>query len=1090
MPLVETAASALGKTVASTLAAGWLGHRRQQRDAPLDLSALMETSIRDRFVRRKFSLQIAGIANDMAEKLETSFQHEIGLLPESEVAAALNVVNEILVRHASSDEELFRADADADNLVAAVMPDLDRSLHDADIVDGARFLARRVMEYCLRCHVELVRYNPQFGNRAAQESLGRLTRLSEDVATLLDRVPAEADRRRNAATFKDLYCGLVSTHFDQLELFGVDVRNYSPEMTLSIAYLALRVSETRHRSSRVRSTVARDFGASRRQVAETEDDAAGSNVETALANANRILIRGDAGSGKSTLLRWIAINAARASFKEALSGWNGRVPFLLKLRHYADRLLPPIGPSLGEALEMLSGEVPDRWVTDVFASGEALLLVDGVDELVFAQRAMVRTWLRKIIARYPSIVVIVTSRPAAASDRWLAADDFTPLMLERMTPASISRFIRKWHEAIGYATYLPCDRSAIPRYERRVLSRLESNPHLRDLATNPLMCAMLCALNLDRADDLPHDRIALYKAALDMLIERRDARRDVPAYRQVALAAQFTTSLLQEISWRLTIGNRSELAKSQVLDSITRRLKTMPRVEHEPDKVLAYLLDRSGVLRDVAEDRVSFIHRTFQEFLTAMEIAEADYIDALIDHAHRDMWRETVIMTAGLASNEYRSRLIDGLLDRAESGPARYTRRLRLLAAACIETAPALPERLIARIDASLELLVPPRNRVEAQSLALAGQRVIRFLPDGGAAEGALSESVVAAIISTCAYVGGPAALKKIESHRADDRPKVMTELLASADFFDPETYGRVVLADSPLEDGWVNADAWRAPMLKSLTKLYGVRTEETDLAPVLAGLTNLRGLKAWTGDIPAKLDNLGVLREMPLLEVLEIGPEIQLDQLPTELPELRNLNIMLKVQSLSWLERYPELEDLSLYPLEGSVIRDATVLSRLRKLRGLVVYGRALSDLRFLRNMESLKHLRLSTSSSAIFRYIGAGARNLEALWLENHSTDVIDFAPLQAVSLQSLTISNLARRADVSSLAGHPSLREVVLRTSAGLDGIGALATIPHLELADLHGSPKVDLTGFSGRSGLRVVVGESCEVVNGDGVTVEVL
>ena len=51
--------------------------------------------------------------------------------------------------------------------------------------------------------------------------------------------------------------------------------------------------------------------------------------------------------------------------------------------------------------------------------------------------------------------------------------------------------------------------------------------HLRALTVSPLLCALVCALNRERRTQLPRDRMEIYEAALDMLLERRDRERGV-----------------------------------------------------------------------------------------------------------------------------------------------------------------------------------------------------------------------------------------------------------------------------------------------------------------------------------------------------------------------------------------------------------------------------------------------------------------------------------------------------------------------------------------------------------------------------------
>ena len=92
---------------------------------------------------------------------------------------------------------------------------------------------------------------------------------------------------------------------------------------------------------------------------------------------------------------------------------------------------------------------------------------------------------------------------------------------------------------------LPCAAIELPRYEGALLARLESAPHLRALAATPLLAALICALNLDRSTHLPRDRMGLYSAALELLLERRDIEREIPAHTAIALDREQKTRILQ-----------------------------------------------------------------------------------------------------------------------------------------------------------------------------------------------------------------------------------------------------------------------------------------------------------------------------------------------------------------------------------------------------------------------------------------------------------------------------------------------------------------------------------------------------------------
>jgi predicted NACHT family NTPase len=235
------------------------------------------------------------------------------------------------------------------------------------------------------------------------------------------------------------------------------------------------------------------------------------------------MLRGDAGSGKTTLLSWLAVKAVRNELSGALSDWNNCVPFPIRLRSFAAGTLPRPEQFVKHAAGMISGLMPEGWVHRQLRAGTAMLLVDGVDEVPAGQRRAVKSWLGELLGNFPATRIVVTSRSAAADHRWLAEEKFTSVTLEPMSPGNVLAFVERWHRA-AEATGVEADVSAA---ERRLRGQLE-RPHLRELATSPLLCAMLCALNLAHRSELPRNRMELYAKALAMLLHLRDAERGIP----------------------------------------------------------------------------------------------------------------------------------------------------------------------------------------------------------------------------------------------------------------------------------------------------------------------------------------------------------------------------------------------------------------------------------------------------------------------------------------------------------------------------------------------------------------------------------
>ena len=601
------------------------------------------------------------------------------------------------------------------------------------------------------------------------------------------------------------------------------------------------------------------------------------------------------------------------------------------------------------------------------------------------------------------------------------------------------------------AVVLPCRADELREYERALLRQLDGRRHLRGLATSPLLCAMLCALNLDRRQQLPPDRMALYRDALALLLERRDAEREVPAGRTVVLDAGSKLAVLQHVAWRLTLAGRAELPRDEVLALVRRAVERMPNVEYVAEDVLQHLLDRSGVLREPVVGRVDFVHRTFQEYLAAKEAVEDQPLDVLVTRAHLDQWWETIVMAVGHATPERRAELLGGVLDRADSEP-RHGRRLRLLAAACLDTAQTVDPEVTRRVEAAVEELLSPRGQNETRSLALAGGRMLRRLPS--ALDG-LSEASAAACVTTAALVGGPEAQRLLARWSRDPRGAVQRALAQVWRYFDPGDYAEVVLRDAPLDDGMI----------------------KVELVEHVAHLRTLQQLQnAWLDlYFDGTVDDLAFFRDAPSVTTgLQVQTRGPVDLAPlTSCPALEVVNVgvggvsagwevLPMLTALQWLYVNPPDggRDLSFVAdcpaLTGVILRGCTELSdpsalvSAASLMNVCLFGaRHLRDLRALTGLPDLKSLSVSEAPLAGgVATVAPVLDRLEKLGVRSVPT-VTSLEAVAGSSLQEIDLADCPT-SDLAPLATLQSLTRVWLQDFPAVD-LAPLATLPHLR--ELH-------------------------------------
>ncbi|MFE9246179.1 NACHT domain-containing protein [Nocardiopsis sp. NPDC006938] len=1112
----ETAALKAAGTVGSRAGRAWLAQRSAAADRDKDLTELMRITFRDVLARRKVEHQLDGITLAVMERLQPLCEQEFRGLDDADRAAVLAELSDTLERADLSDEAVLGADADPAELVRRIRSRIPRGHLVRELGEAGARMFDVLLEECCDDLLQIVVTLPQFTPRATAETLSRLTGLSEQVAAALARIPRRTldapEGEDDDAEFDRRYTRHVSQVLDTVELFGVQVKRYRPRTSLSVAYISLSVSARARRRGHDADGRGHLSLSGEEDAGAEEPGTATMRVESALGDARRTLVRGEAGSGKSTLLRWLAITAVREGFDGELAEWNGCTPFLVKLRSHARGDLPGPERFLEGTADPLAGLMPRGWVHRRLLSGRALLLVDGVDELSTAQRRKVPNWLRDLLAAYPGVRVVVTSRPAAASARWLAAEGFTTAHLEPMGPSDLRELVRQWHRAMAEVPQLPCAVEDLPGYESSLLARLEGAPHLRSLAATPLLAAMLCALNLDHRTRLPRDRMGLYAATLEMLLDRRDDERDIPSFRDVELDYGQKLRLLQDLAWRLSLSQRSELPTAVVLRQVEERLSTMPGVRGEPGAVTEFLLQRTGTLREPVEGRVDFVHRTVQEYLTAKQAVYDHDVELLVRKAHLPSWRETVVMAAGHANRPQLEELLGGVLARIDAEP-QHARTLKLLVAACLETAPTVPVGLREAIDGCVDDLLPPRDLATARSLSTAGERVLDRLPESLAG---LTDAQAKATVHAVALVNGDRALEVLarEGYRKDGREVVQRALQDVWGYFEPDAYARRVLADAPLEHGSlrVGSDA----QLASLRHFPGLRSLRVDglvLKDVsfLAGLSQLEELQLSlsrlvdAGDLGRHSATLSRLQRL----YLGSGAVRGLDALAA-LPGLRDVHLSFGGvrDDLGLVARLPPLDRLNITGLDA--VTDYSPLLSQDRLKDLWLYGshrlERVDHLPLTGRMKclSLAHSNLDCRLGDIVDRAGQvdDLSLVECSWVD-------DLGPLSRLDLRTLFLDGLNVVDDLGFLEGQNGLVQLNVKDTPvsclrELEGMEKLAHL-HLEgcvnitdltplaaatslrtLALRDARPGLDIAPLAGLKGLTIGIRTGQEVKNREAFT----
>ncbi|ATL31389.1 hypothetical protein KY5_6371 [Streptomyces formicae] len=840
-------------------------------------------------------------------------------------------------------------------LVRASAPETRALLSD----DAARLHDRLLVTACLHL-VHQFSLRPGFAGRTQVEVLQRLGRQQEHLELLLERLPSTPAQDTD---FERGYADYIVGQHSSLTIYGVDLHDpQSHAWPLETAYLSLEAVPARDPVEPVPGPGNGDADG-RGADPDLDSERAAGPVETVLAGHDRVLLRGVAGTGKTTLVQWLALTTARQDQVPGhLPQLLGRIPFVLPLRTLArdDAELPMPEGFLRWIGCPLVGTEPEGWAVRVLSAGRGVLLIDGVDEIPEAERARTRAWLTKLRTTFPGNLWLVTTRPSALPRDWLGREGFQEYTLTPMRPGHVRSFIRRWHEAAGGGDELA----------QSLLRSLRASPELSRLATNPLLCALICALHRERRGFLPQGRVALYEAALSMLLERRDRERDLYGRRAPKLDQKSATEPLKRLAYWLIRNERTRLKRQDAVDLIERLRPSVPQLAGAgtAEDVLRLLLDRSGLLREPADDAVVFIHRTFQDFLGAKAALEEHDIGALVAHAHLDQWEDVLQMAVAQARPDERAELLTRLTGRADRERDTAVRaRLRLLALASLDQATRLDPAVRETVEERAAQLLPPRSLREARALAETGTLLLGLLPAADTLEGDAEVTTAHAICR----IGGDAALARLREFLTTRQPGVRAQLLAHWDRFDTDAYAEEIIQPLLAAGADEAVTVRSAAELKALSTLPGLGrvtlqgdfTEEEILGALDAG--RLRELRL-RGNM--RLTGLGFLTAFGSLEALTLqGCRTISDTAPlTGLPNLRRLTLaeLPQLEPLARLSACPRLDALILgaeVPWRG--LRD---LPRPEELRLLALPPDAV-ELADVTRLVRLRELRLHNASDRL---------------------------------------------------------------------------------------------------------------------------
>ena len=378
------------------------------------------------------------------------------------------------------------------------------------------------------------------------------------------------------------------------------------------------------------------------------------------------------GFGKTTLLKHLAFiygTKQHRRFKVPLL-----IPVLLPLRQYRSQLTqekPPDLPTLVmqhhvtqlAELNPRLKTLPANWFQDVLTKGNALVMLDGFDEIPESERPTLSRWITAQMRRFDRSVFILTSRPTAYKDDF-AEPLRTKIWVRPFKPSQQEAFVRQWYRCQerldrGGRNTPEVDREAT-RNANSLLSQIRNpqRPELADLAKNPLLLNLLATYHRsDPGVELPRQRAELYQDICTLQLRKRPAARSI----ELPLSWEERQSVLQAVALAMMQRNLKLMTEAELVQLVAQALKAQGQ-SVAPDVFLKQIIDVSELIVRQGLEGCEFAHLSFQEFLAAAQIKALNqetsfdppyeatlypYLkDANTAGENQSWWRQTILLYA------------------------------------------------------------------------------------------------------------------------------------------------------------------------------------------------------------------------------------------------------------------------------------------------------------------------------------------------------------------------------------------------------------------------------------------------------------
>jgi hypothetical protein len=332
------------------------------------------------------------------------------------------------------------------------------------------------------------------------------------------------------------------------------------------------------------------------------------DVINEIRSRKKAVILGTAGGGKTVFMRYLWVSY----FVQA----EPRIPIFLELRRVNDITSIDLLTFIFRTIIATDEKSGMSNFTKAVAEGRFIFVFDGFDEVAADKKGIVEKQILDLSFKYGSNLVVVSSRPDDRFDAW---QEFTSYRVEPLTMEQVKTLV----ERVDFD-------QVVKKKFTDALTKGGMYAKHQSFLSSPLLATMML-LTFQHYAEIPDKIHVFYDLAYQTLFSKHDALKE--AFKR----EKYTKFPIDVFKKRLAslcvltyIDEKFEFSHSDLLEYISKSAK-LDGAEFDAEAFLKDLLESVCIMQQDGL-AISFTHRSFQEFFTAVYLSNMalDKLKALL----------------------------------------------------------------------------------------------------------------------------------------------------------------------------------------------------------------------------------------------------------------------------------------------------------------------------------------------------------------------------------------------------------------------------------------------------------------------------